>query len=310
MNWAIDIKSFKSYLILERGLAENSIDAYQRDVEKFVEYLQLQTLALGPKDITLNHLEDFIRWLNSLGLAARSQARIISGMKAFYKFLMLEDIVNEDPTELLEGPRLSHKIPSVLTYEEINTLIAGLQSEKSENLKLRNIAMLETLYACGLRVSELVNLKLSNVYLDINFVKVIGKGDKERIIPIGEAAINAIQLYLTDFDAGRSTVPVKTGHEDFLFLNRRGRQLTRVMVFTILKKLAALVDLQKPVSPHIFRHSFATHLIEGGANLKAVQDMLGHESITTTEIYTHLDTEYLKDTILSFHPRSKQKKNS
>ena len=301
MNWSIALKGFKNYLMLERSLSENSIDAYLHDVKKLVEYLEIKQLDLTPTAIDTNHLEEFIFWINSLGLGARSQARLLSGIKSFYKYLLMEDLIDHDPTLLLEGPRLKQKIPEVLNYDEISKILDAI--DLSEPHGTRNRAMLETLYACGLRVSELINLKISNLFFDIGFVKVIGKNDKERIVPIGESAIKHIELYIDGVRKPQRNI--HPDHSDCLFLNRRGKKLSRVMVFMIVKSLAEIAGIGKNVSPHTFRHSFATHLVEGGADLKAVQDMLGHESITTTEIYTHLDTEYLKDTILSFHPRNK-----
>jgi len=302
MNWKPFVNGFKSYLMLERSLSENSIEAYLRDVSKLEEFLSLKKLDLTPTAVQQKHLEDFILWLNELGLGARSQARLISGLKAFYKYLLVEDIANDDPTELLEGPRLSRKIPEVLNYEEIRSMLETI--DLSEPHGTRNRAMLETLYACGLRVSELINLRLSNLFPEIGFIKVIGKGNKERLVPIGEDALRHIHSYKEGVRRGQMNIHPE--HENFLFLNRRGKSLSRVMVFMIVKEAAKLAGITKTVSPHTFRHSFATHLIEGGADLKAVQDMLGHESITTTEIYTHLDTDYLRETIMSFHPRSRR----
>ena len=302
MNWKPFVNGFKSYLMLERSLSENSIEAYLRDVGKLEEFLILNKLDLTPTAVQQKHLEKFILWLNELGLGARSQARLISGLKAFYKYLLVEDIANDDPTELLEGPRLSRKIPEVLSYEEIRSMLETI--DLSEAHGTRNRAMLETLYACGLRVSELINLRISNLFPEIGFVKVIGKGNKERLVPIGEDALQHIHSYKEG--VRRKQMNIHPEHENFLFLNRRGKSLSRVMVFMIVKEAAKLAGITKTVSPHTFRHSFATHLIEGGADLKAVQDMLGHESITTTEIYTHLDTDYLRETIMSFHPRSRR----
>ncbi len=302
--WQSYIKGFQDYLMLERSLSENSIEAYLRDVGKFVEFLALREYELNYKEIELTHLQEFIHYVNELGLHPRSQARVISGLKAFFKYLMVEDLLDESPAALLETPRLDRKIPHVLTPNEINLIISTLQFEKNEYIKIRNVAMLETLYACGLRVSELTGLRISNMYLEIGFIKILGKGNKERLIPIGESARVAIRAYLDHHDGRLSLKRIYPEHADILFLNRRGKQLTRVMVFTIVKKLAALAGIKKKVSPHTFRHSFATHLIEGGADLRAIQDMLGHESITTTEIYTHLDTDFLRETILRFHPRT------
>lgn len=299
MNWNIYIQGFKSFLTLEKSLSANSIDAYQHDVGKLVQFLQFKKYEIGPKEIELNHLQEFLKWVTELGMTARSQARVISGIKAFYKYLLLENILNDDPTALLEAPKLGRKLPETLSLEDINQLIDGIDQSTPEGV--RNKAMLETLYSCGLRVSELVNLQLSNLFLKDGFIKVIGKGNKERLSPIGSVAIKHINIYR---DEVRCHIPIKKDQEDFLFLNRRGSKLTRVMVFTIIKELARKTGLKKHISPHTFRHSFATHLIEGGADLRAVQEMLGHESITTTEIYTHLDREYLRDAIFRFHPRS------
>lgn len=304
-NWQATLNGFRAYLMLERSLAENSIEAYLRDLAKLVEFLGLHDYEFTPQQIQTEHLSEFIHWLNELGLGARSQARLISALKTFYKYLLVEDMIDSDPTELLEGPRLARKIPEVLSYEEIQAMLDAIDLSTPHGT--RNRAMLETLYACGLRVSELTELRLSNLFLDIGFVKVLGKGDKERIVPIGEEASKHIRLYLEGVRR-----PQRNIHPDdanVLFLNRRGKRLTRVMVFMIVKECAQLAGIRKNVSPHTFRHSFATHLIEGGADLKAVQDMLGHESILTTEIYTHLDTDYLRDTIMQFHPRNKKRED-
>jgi len=302
MNWQVLIRGFSSYMILERSMSQNSIDAYTSDVEKLASYFEMPDHRKSAVEIQYDDLESFLVFLNQLGLGDRSQARIISGIKAFYKYLLLEDMLHDNPAELLEGPKLQRKIPDVLTVEEMNQLLNAI--DMSEAHAHRNRAMLETLYACGLRVSEMINLKLSNFYKDVGFIKVIGKNDKERIIPIGEDAIKYIDIYI---ETERVHVNIKAGEEDFIFLNRRGKHLTRVMIFTLIKKYSALAQLEKHVSPHTFRHSFATHLVEGGADLRAVQEMLGHESIITTEIYTHLDTKFLKETIMNFHPRNKQK---
>jgi len=302
MNWTPTIKGFKSYLVLERSLSSNSIDAYIRDINKLVQFLELKEYDLSPAEVSLKHLEEFIFWLNDLGLGATSQARLISGVRAFYRYMLIEDLTDSDPTDLLEGPRLKRKIPEVLNYEEMISLLSAIDLSLPQGT--RNRAMLETLYASGLRVSELINLKISNLFFDIGFIKVIGKNDKERIVPIGEDAIKHIKLYFENVRKLQNNI--HPDHENILFLNRRGKRLTRVMVFMIVKGAAKAAGISKNVSPHTFRHSFATHLIEGGADLKAIQDMLGHESITTTEIYTHLDKEYLKETIIAFHPRNKQ----
>ena len=301
MNWTSYINGFKSYLMLERALSGNSVEAYLRDVKKLVEFLEIKEYDLPPMEITLNHLEEFILWINKLGLGARSQARIISGLKAFYKYLLVEDLLDTAPTELLEGPRLDRRIPDVLSYEDIQKMLDAI--DLSEAHGVRNRAMLETLYASGLRVSELINLKMTSLYFDIGFLRVIGKGNKERIVPIGEDAIKHVQLYIEG--VRRSQMNIHPDDGNIVFLNRRGKKISRVMVFMIVKEAARNAGISKKVSPHTFRHSFATHLIEGGADLRAVQDMLGHESIITTEIYTHLDTDYLRETILNFHPRGK-----
>ena len=301
-DWRPYLNGFKAYLMLERSLSEHTIAAYIRDLRKLVEFLQLNEITLSPEQLEVDHLSRFIHSLNDLGLGARSQARLLSALKTFYRYLLYEDQIQVDPTSLLDGPRLPRKIPEVLSYEEIQRMIAAI--DLSEPHGVRNRAMLETLYACGLRVSELINIRLSELYLDVGFLKVVGKGNKERIIPIGEEAIKHINLYLEG--VRRSMMNIDPAHSNILFLNRRGKQLSRVMVFMIVKECARLAGIDKNVSPHTFRHSFATHLIEGGADLKAVQDMLGHESILTTEIYTHLDTDYLRETILSYHPRNKR----
>ncbi|MCC7507491.1 MAG: site-specific tyrosine recombinase XerD [Saprospiraceae bacterium] len=301
MTWPAAIQNFRAYLALERSLSANTLAAYDDDVQKFARYLDLHGHELSPLQVRREHLEQFILWVNSLGLEAASQARLISGLRAFYKYLLVEDLLDEDPTELLESPRLRRKIPEVLSIYEIQQMLAAIDLSAPQGV--RNRAIVETLYACGLRVSELINLRLTNLYFDIGFVKVIGKNDKERIVPIGESAVKYIRQYVEHVRNRQDNI--RPGHENFVFLNRNGRQLTRVMVFLIIKELAEIAGVRKNISPHTFRHSFATHLVEGGADLKAVQDMLGHESITTTEIYTHIDTEYLKETIYLYHPRLK-----
>lgn len=303
MNWRSYVKGFEAYLMLERSLSKNSIVAYISDVEKLVSFLEMNKQATSPQLVTGNQLKDFIIWINKMGIGARSQARIISGLKAFYKYLIMEDMIEEDPTSLLDTPKLDRKIPEVLSHEEIENIFLVIDHSRPEGQ--RNRAILETLYACGLRVSELVNLRLSNYFPNVGYVKVIGKNDKERIVPIGESAIKYISLYVEG--VRNAMMNIHKDHEDFMFLNRRGKQLSRVMIFTIIKNAVRDAGIDKNISPHTFRHSFATHLVEGGADLKAVQDMLGHESITTTEIYTHLDTKYLKDTIMLYHPRNKMK---
>ncbi|HVI43339.1 MAG TPA: site-specific tyrosine recombinase XerD [Chitinophaga sp.] len=297
--WASFRKLFKGYLKLERSMSDHSIEAYLRDVEKLEQYLQAHGQEkLRPQDITLAELQGCVQWIAKLGMTASSQARTISGIKAFYKFLLLEDMTKEDPTQLLEAPKLERKLPDVLTFEEIEKIIAQIPLDTPEGH--RNKAILETMYSCGLRVSEVINLQITQLHMDVGFIRIIGKGDKERLVPIGRDAMQQIHLYRQHV---RIHMPVKHGQEDTLFLNRRGGQLSRVMIFLVIKDLAQKAGIVKNVSPHTFRHSFATHLVEGGADLRAVQEMLGHESITTTEIYTHLDREYLRDTLARFHPR-------
>jgi integrase/recombinase XerD len=299
LNWNSYIHGFKSFLKLERSLSDNSSEAYVHDINKLIQFLAYKKYNLSPGEVELKHLQEFLKWITELGMSARSQARVLSGIKSFYKYLLLENLLNTDPTTLLEAPKLGRKLPDTLNLEDINQIIEAIDLSTPEGQ--RNKAMLETLYSCGLRVSELVNLKISNLYFNDEFIKVTGKGDKERLVPIGSVAIKQINIYK---DEVRVHIPVKKEYEDILFLNRRGGKLTRVMVFTIIKQLASKTGLKKHISPHTFRHSFATHLIEGGADLRAVQEMLGHESITTTEIYTHLDREYLRSAIIQFHPRS------
>ncbi|SDH59439.1 site-specific tyrosine recombinase XerD [Chitinophaga filiformis] len=296
--WDIYLKGFKAYLQLERSLSANSIEAYIRDVEKLVQYLQSVGLQLPPDQVTLSELQACVQWIASLGMSATSQARIISGIKAFYRYLLLEDIIRQDPTLLIEAPKTRRQLPDVLSFDEIEQIIAQVKAGTPEGQ--RNRAILETMYSCGLRVSEVISLKISQLHFDAGFIRVVGKGDKERLVPIGPDAIKYINIYKDEI---RVHVPVKKGQEDILFLNRRGSALTRVMIFLVIKDLTAAAGIEKQVSPHTFRHSFATHLVEGGADLRAVQEMLGHESITTTEIYTHLDREFLRDTLQRFHPR-------
>lgn len=296
-------KGFLVYLQLEKSLSPNTVEAYGQDLEKLILFAQTTGIKGGPDQLHLKDLQAYIKWIAGLGMSDRSQARIISGMKAFFRYCLQEQLVQQDPTELLSQPKLKRALPDTLSFEEIESIIA--QIDLSTNEGTRNKAMLETLYSCGLRVSELIGLKRSHLYLDIGFVRVIGKGDKERLIPIGSDAIKHIQLYLQDI---RIHLPEKKGAEDILFLNRRGGKLSRVMVFYIIKDLAMKAQVNKSISPHTFRHSFATHLVEGGADLRAVQEMLGHESITTTEIYTHLDRNFLRDTLHRFHPSFKQMK--
>lgn len=299
MNWDSYIKQFSNYLKLERSLAGNSIQAYVRDVEKFNQFMEMNHPSMSPIKVRPKQLQEFIEYINELGMSAYSQARILSGLKAFYKFLMIEELVENDPTALLEGPKLGRKLPDTLDYPEIIKLLEAIDMSTPEGA--RNRAMLEVLYSSGLRVSELVELRMTNVYFDIGFLRVIGKGNKERLVPCGTDALKFLKSYIDEI---RVHVPIQKGFESHVFLNRRGKKLSRVMVFMVIKDLAARIGLKKSISPHTFRHSFATHLIEGGADLRAVQEMLGHESITTTEIYTHLDRDYLKQVINEFHPRS------
>ncbi len=297
--WDAYKKGYKAWLQLERSLAGNSVEAYLHDIDKLTGFLTEQGTKT-PGQVSLEDLEQFVQWVAELGMTPSSQARIISGLRSFYKYCLLEQISDTDPTVLLEAPKLKRALPDVLSFEEIERIITEIDLSKPEGG--RNKAMLETLYSCGLRVSELVNLKLSCLYLDVGFVRVIGKGDKERLVPIGSDAIKYIKIYKEDI---RVHIDIKKGQDDILFLNRRGSKLSRVMVFLILKELSRKAGITKNISPHTFRHSFATHLVEGGADLRAVQEMLGHESITTTEIYTHLDREYLRTTLQQFHPAFK-----
>ena len=296
--WPQLIRQFRHYLTLERSLSANSIEAYTRDVQKLADYVGNEFPSKSPLELELEHLRKFVTALAKLEISAYSQARIISGIKAFYRFLMYEDRITEDPAQLLEAPKLGRKLPDTLSFAEIETLLAAIPLGESEGH--RNRAMIEMLYSSGLRVSELVELKKSQIFADVGFLKVVGKGNKERLVPVGRAALHYLKLY--DEHVRTQQVPAK-GQEEFVFLNRRGQKLTRVMVFLIIKKTAEKAGIQKSISPHTFRHSFATHLIEGGADLRAVQEMLGHESITTTEIYTHLDRDYLRQVLTEFHPR-------
>ncbi len=295
--WEPYKKGFKAWLQLEKSLAENSVEAYLRDIDKLTDYLQATQKTVTPQELKLSDLEKFVQWVGELGMTVTSQSRIISGLRNFYAYCYMEQIVTVNPTALLETPKQKRILPDTLSFDEIESIIAQIDLSKPEGG--RNKAILETLYSCGLRVSELVNLRISCLYLDIGFVRVIGKGDKERLVPIGSDAIKYINIYRNDI---RAHISIKPGQEDFLFLNRRGSKLSRVMIFIMLKDLAKKAGIVKSISPHTFRHSFATHLVEGGADLRAVQEMLGHESITTTEIYTHLDREYLRNTLHQFHP--------
>lgn len=336
MNWESEISGFRAYLNAERGLSDNSIHAYITDLEKLISYLDVQNMLWAkkngsdeykeeghlknkkndyakeikaledyspvrkPDDVKLSYLRGMLKHITDMGISPRTQARIISGIKSFYKFLLFDGAIEKDPTALLQTPKIQRRLPEVLTVEEIDAIINSIDQRRAEGQ--RNKAILETLYSCGLRVSELIELKISNLAFESGFIKVEGKGDKDRLIPISNKAIREINLYLSEY---RRNLNINKESEDILFLNRRGNKLSRVMIFTIIKSLTTKLGIKKKVSPHTFRHSFATHLIDGGANLRAVQDMLGHESIITTEIYTHLDREYLKNTMLQYHPRSK-----
>jgi len=295
--WEPYKKGFKAYLQLERSLSENSVEAYLNDVEKLTAFLQASNNLKTPAEIELQDLQGFIKWVAELGMTQTSQARTISGIRSFYKYCLLEDVAKKDPTVLLEAPKLKRTLPDFLSFAEIEKIISEIDLSTPEGG--RNKAIIETMYSSGLRVSEVVNLKLSQLYFDVGFIRVVGKGNKERLVPIGSSAIKYVNLYRHSI---RVHLPIQAGEEDFLFLNRRGKHLTRVMIFLIIKDLVKKAGITKNISPHTFRHSFATHLIEGGADLRAVQEMLGHESITTTEIYTHLDREFLRKTLQKFHP--------
>lgn len=295
--WEAYKKGYKAWLRLEKSLSDHSVEAYLRDVNKLTDYLQSVQKMVAPADLTLKDLQAFIRWIGELELTATSQARIISGIRSFYRYCLIEQISTTDPSTLLEAPKTSRKLPDVLSFEEIEFLMAQLDQSSPEGG--RNKAILETMYSCGLRVSEVVNLKISCLYLDVGFIRVIGKGDKERLVPIGREACKYIRIYKENIRVHQPAIP---GFEDILFLNNRGKNLSRVMIFYIIRDLARKAGITKQISPHTFRHSFATHLVEGGADLRAVQEMLGHESITTTEIYTHLDRDFLRDTLQRFHP--------
>jgi integrase/recombinase XerD len=299
MKWEEYKKGYEDYLRLEKSLSDNSVSAYINDINKLAGFIAKTFPTLNPDKVKLAHLKKFVEWLNEKGVSPRTQARTISGIKSFFKYLLIEEKIISDPTSLLESPKVGRKLPDILSIEEIDGLIDAVDVEKPEGQ--RNKAILETLYSCGLRVSELVNLKISNLFFDQSFIKVEGKAGKERLVPVSKNGIDEITKYRTGY---RTTLKISKDSENILFLNRRGKKLSRVMIFTIIKNLAEKVGLEKRISPHTFRHSFATHLINGGADLRAVQEMLGHESILTTEIYTHLDRDYLKSTISQFHPRS------
>ncbi|MCK5823708.1 MAG: site-specific tyrosine recombinase XerD [Bacteroidales bacterium] len=298
-TWKTSINDFKSFLRLEKSLSENSIEAYVHDIEKFVQFLNSFNYKVSPVEVNFAYAKEFVNWINELGINPRSQARILSGIRAFYKYLLLDNIIEKDPFALIEAPKTGKKLPVVLTVQEIDDLINAI--DLSTETGQRNRAIIETLYSCGLRVSELVNLKLSNLYFEQSYIKIKGKGNKERLVPISGRAIKEIDSYIKNY---RNHLNIDRENNNIVFLNRRGKKLTREMIFIIIKDLAKKIQLKKKISPHTFRHSFATHLIEGGADLRAVQEMLGHESILTTEIYTHLDKEYLRETIIQFHPRA------
>jgi len=299
MNWEEGKKGFENYLKLEKSLSQNSVSAYVNDINKLVVFLDKKYSNITPLKVKLDHLKSFIAWLNERDISPRTQARTISGIKSFYKYLLIEGKISSDPTALLESPKIGRKLPDILSMEEIDRLIDAVDLSKAEGQ--RNKAMLETLYSCGMRVSELVSLKITSLFFEQGFIKVEGKAGKERLVPVSGRAVDEIGKYMKEY---RKKLNIASDSENILFLNRRGRKLSRVMIFTIIKNLAEKIGLEKSISPHTFRHSFATHLINGGADLRAVQEMLGHESILTTEIYTHLDRDYLKSTIQQFHPRS------
>lgn len=300
MSWELHLKNFEMHMQLEKSLSGNTIEAYAQDLSRLTQYLQYKHLELAPEEITREMLVDFVHWVAQLGLSARSQARLISGIKAFYKYLLLEDVVMKSPASFLSAPRLGRKLPQVLTVTEIDAMISSIDLSSPQGQ--RNKAIIETLYGSGLRVSEAVELKISNIFFQEEFISIRGKGNKQRLVPLGGSCAKELKLYIHHH---RNQLPVKKGFEDHVFLNRNGRSISRVMIFLVIKELAEKAGIHKSISPHTLRHSFATHLVEGGADLRAVQDMLGHESITTTEIYTHLDREYLKENLVSFHPRGK-----
>lgn len=299
MSWKNYIKEFRSHILFEKSLSDNTFESYQRDVKKLVSFLEMNKNNSSPSKIKTEDIREFIQWIAQMGMSAKSQARIISSLKSFFNYLVIENVIDQSPAQNIENPRIGSYLPETLSINEIDKLIAHIDLSHPQGN--RNKAIIEVLYSCGLRVSELVNLKISNWYKKEGFIKVEGKGNKERLIPIGKIAIKLIETY---FESNRDKQKVKEGNNDFMFLNRNGSKLSRVMIFTIVKNLVDIAGIKKNVSPHTFRHSFATHLIEGGANLRAVQEMLGHESITTTEIYTHLDSDFIKESIISFHPRS------
>jgi integrase/recombinase XerD len=302
MSWPSYKKGFKAWLQLEKGLSSNSIQAYLRDMEKLTQFMEIRGYSYSPQEVNLKLLREFTGWIHELGLSEFSQARIISGIRSFYDYLIDEGVMEENPCSLLESPRLSRKLPDVLHHEEIERIISSIDLSQASGH--RNRAIIEVLYSCGLRVSELTGLKISDMNFEDEFIRVTGKGNKERLVPVGTTAIKQVQHYILE----RNKITPARGSEDILFLNNRGKGLSRVMIFMIIKKLASDAGIRKAISPHTFRHSFATVLVENGADLRAVQDMLGHSSITTTEIYTHLDRNYLKKVIDTYHPSAKKRK--
>jgi integrase/recombinase XerD len=297
--WQAYLKGFKAYLQLERSMSDNTVQAYIRDMEMLQRHVETEFEGLAPEKVEMRHLQSLIQTIAELGLSVATQARVLSGIKSFYGYLLLEEVIKIDPTDMLEAPKLKRSLPHVLSVEEIEQLIAAIDHSKPDGV--RNRAMLEVMYSCGLRVSELTSLRLTGLYLDVGYIKVIGKGDKERLVPIGDAAIKHIRLYIAHVRAMMGNI--KKGQEDFVFLSKLGSSLSRVMVFLILKDLTKKAGIEQNIHPHTLRHSFATHLVEGGADLRAVQEMMGHKSITTTEIYTHLDRTYLRETLEKYHPR-------
>ncbi len=304
MDWSPYLKGYRNFLKLEKGLSQNTIAAYLKDLRQLVSYLEMNGLTISPLDVKYDHLKSFAAWAGELGMSLRSQSRLISGTRSFFKYLLIDEQITVNPAELLEAPQPVRKLPVVLNIKEIDKIIENIDLSKPEGH--RNRAIIETLYSCGLRVSELVNLKITDLHFSQGFISVKGKGNKERLVPVSERAIRDMENY---FAQGRNHHVPSRGNENIVFLNKRGQKISRVGVFNIIKELAVKAQVRKNISPHTFRHSFATHLVEGGADLRAVQEMLGHESILTTEIYTHLSSDYLRDTIIMFHPRSHKKKS-
>jgi integrase/recombinase XerD len=299
-TWNNQIKNFKAYLRLEKSLSNNTIEAYENDLSKLVQYIEYKKLVIQPHEVNQELIREFVLWAATLGMSPRAQARMLSGIKSFYKYLIIEDYINISPVDEISTPRLGRKIPEVLSVSEIDKMLGCIDLSQPQGQ--RNKAIIETIYGSGLRVSEAVELKLSEIFFRDEFIKVTGKGNKQRLVPLGGSASKQLKTYIQNHRI--HTKPVK-GFEDHVFLNQKGKNLSRVMIFIIIKDLAQKAGIKKNISPHTLRHSFATHLVEGGADLRAVQDMLGHESITTTEIYTHLDREFLRENLISFHPRGK-----